>query len=134
MKALGHLEYSLAKVQALPTDAALLQEDALETWESFAVRFARVVDLFLMRYLRGRLLHEDPGFSGTLRDSLNQGEKLGLIDDARAWLTLRELRNISAHEYSEQDLGGLYSRLRSEAPRLVALRRLLGSADATDRA
>lgn len=132
LKALLHLEYSFAKVQALPTDAIELDEERLETWESFTARFSRCVDLFLVRYLRARLLHEDPGFSGTLRDAVNQGEKLGLVDDARAWLTLRELRNIAAHEYSEQDLGAFYERLRQEAPRILALEARLGKDHASD--
>ena len=54
----------------------------LETWESFVSRFARVADIFLSKYLRAYVLREDPGFRGSMLDYINEGEKLGLLDDA----------------------------------------------------
>ncbi|MFH1727494.1 MAG: hypothetical protein ABIA04_03655 [Pseudomonadota bacterium] len=99
-KALQHLEYSYNKVVKLPADVKNLDEESLETWESFSSRFTRVVDLFLTKYLKARVLVEDPGFDGTLRDYVNMGEKLELVEDADLWMELRELRNISAHEYT----------------------------------
>ncbi len=120
-KALAHLEYSYQKVQTLPTEVEALDDETLETWESFATRFARLTDIFLSRYLRTRVLAEDPGFTGTLRDFLNQGEKLGVLDDAHRWMGIRELRNITAHEYSENDLGHYFKRLLEESPHVIAV-------------
>ena len=77
LKALRHLEYSYKKVQNLPENIEKLDEEALETWESFAARFARVAEIFLTRYLRTVALLNDPGFSGTLRDLVNLAEKKG---------------------------------------------------------
>lgn len=34
------------------------------------------------------------GFSGSLRDFVNQAEKLGYIENAETWMGIRELRNI----------------------------------------
>ncbi len=127
LKALTHLEYSYRKIKDLPTDAAQLSEESLEIWESFAVRFARVSDIFLTRFIRAYVLSNDPGFEGILRDFVNQGEKLGLIDDARAWMSIRELRNITAHDYSENDLGHFFARIRLEAPRLLNIREKLNA-------
>lgn len=125
LKALSHLKYSYNKIQGLSVDANLLDDEALETWESFAARFSRVTDIFLTRYLRTRVLLSDPGFSGTLRDFVNQGEKLGVVDDAEPWLAIRELRNISAHDYTEDDLSAFFERLMKECPRLLSLEKTL---------
>jgi hypothetical protein len=122
LKAIHHLDYSFQKVQGLPIDATKLDDESLETWESFSARFSRVADLFLSRYVRTAVLKQDPGFEGTLRDFVNQGEKLGLVDDANAWMEIRALRNISAHDYSEDELTEFFNRLRQEAPRLLALK------------
>lgn len=122
LKALSHLEYSYRKIMMLPDDVSVLDEETLETWESFCARFARVSEIFLTRYLRSYILFTDPGFTGTLRDFVNQGEKLGLIDDSRAWMSIRELRNITSHDYSETDLTQFFIRLKNETPRLLAIK------------
>lgn len=122
-KALHHLDYSFRKISTLPFESENLDEESLETWESFSARFSRVADLFLARYLRTRVLEDDPGFTGTLRDFVNQGEKLNLVDNANSWMEIRELRNISAHEYSENDLSKYFERIRIECPRLLALKK-----------
>jgi len=120
-KAIVHLSRSHAKVLHLTSDPERLDDDELETWESFVARFGRVADIFLGKYLRTAVLRADPGFRGSLRDLVNQGEKLGLIDDAAAWMAIRELRNAAAHEYAEEKLGELFEATRSETPRLLRL-------------
>lgn len=124
-KAIAHLEYSYNKVKNLSSDVEHLNDEELETWESFSARFSRVSDIFLVRYVRSVVLINDPGFSGSLRDFVNQGEKLGVVDDANAWMAIRELRNISAHDYSESDLTEFFKRLLLECPRLIAIKSLL---------
>lgn len=119
-KALDHLEYSHKKILNLKTQN--LDEEALETWESYTSRLARVVDIFLTKYLKLRVLNEDPAFDGTLREFCNYGEKMNLLDSTDAWLVLRELRNETAHEYEDADLAEFFNRLRSEAPRVLKLR------------
>lgn len=121
-KAQAHLDYSYQKVKSLSDDVQSLDDESLEVWESFAIRFARVVDMYLMRYLRTRILLEDPGFSGSLRDYVNFAEKLKLIDSADVWMGLRELRNVVAHDYSEKDLGKLYAQLREQCPILLKIK------------
>jgi hypothetical protein len=123
LKALERLEYSHKKVLPLPTRA--LDDELLETWESYTSRFARVVDIFLTKYLKARTLIEDPAFEGTLRDYCNMGERLKILDSAESWMSLRELRNATAHEYEEEDLSGFFERLRTEAPRVLKIRSVL---------
>lgn len=122
-KALVHLEYSFKKVSALPVDVTTLDEEVLETWESFSARFSRVADLFLTKYVRAKVLADDPGFEGSLRDFVNQGEKLGFVDDADQWMDIRELRNISAHDYTEEDLTEFFKKIKLHAPRLLNLKK-----------
>lgn len=121
-KAIIHLEYSYKKIQNLPFNPDMLNEETMETWESFAARFSRVADMFLMRYLRTQIMSSDPGFSGSMRDFVNQGEKLGFLDDASAWMNIRELRNVVAHDYSEEELAYFFERLKKECPRLLAIK------------
>ncbi len=122
LKAIVHLEYSYNKVIALPVDPEELDEETLETWESFSARFARVADLYLTKYIRAFVLLQDPGFTGSFRDFINQAEKLHCLDDVELWMAIRELRNISAHEYTDKDLAAFFNRLRQEAPLLIAIK------------
>jgi|CXWL01.1.fsa_nt_gi hypothetical protein len=124
-KALEHLRYSHKKVRRLPADSAKLDEEQLETWESFSARFARVVDLFLTKYLRSRILKDDPGFEGTLRDFVNQAEKHGLIASADRWMAIRELRNITAHEYTDADLTDYFKKSRKLADEVLRIEKIL---------
>jgi hypothetical protein len=122
LKAISHLEYSYNKIVSLPVEPAQLDEETLETWESFAARFCRVADVFLSKYLRAFVLLQDPGFNGSFRDFINQAEKLHLIDNTECWMAIRELRNISAHEYTDKDLAGFFQKLKMEAPRLISIK------------
>ena len=124
-KALSHLEYSFEKVQTLQPPGYESNDELLETWESFAARFARVADIFLARYIRTRVLIGDPGFRGTLRDFLNQAEKMELIRNSLDWLEIRELRNVLAHEYTESNIKELYLKLKELCPKLLTIKELL---------
>lgn len=124
-KAIEHLEYSYHKIQRLPELTTNYDEETLETWESFAARFSRVADLFLMKYLKTLILINDPGFRGSLRDFLNEAEKLNLITNVNEWLAIRELRNIAAYDYTAKDLAGLFQKLQQHCINLLALKKLL---------
>lgn len=121
-KALSHLDYSYQQVETLSTDLELLEEHELADWEAYSARFSRVVEIFLGRYIRTVILKGDPAFEGTLRDFVQKAEKMGAIDNAEIWMGLRELRNITAHEYSESDLSQYFSRIRSEYKTLKEIR------------
>lgn len=121
LKALKHLDYSYNKINKFSAHVDSDDDENLEIWESFSARFSRVVDIFLSKFVRSYILYNDPGFKGSLRDHINTAEKLSLIDDSNWWLGLRELRNIAAHEYNNDDIAQLYSRLYYECPRLLQL-------------
>jgi len=126
-KALEHLAYSFNKIDDLPDDLAKMDDEIMETWESFSSRFARVSDIFVMQYLRTKIAIEEPGFKGTTRDYLNKAEKLGLIDDAKQWVIIRELRNAAAHEYNDEDLTAFYQKLKSLCPVLLSIKNVITS-------
>ncbi len=125
IKALDHLAYSNAKVRTLTASPIAMDEESLETWESFTARFSRVVDLFLTKYVRAKVLENDPGFSGTIRDFVDQGEKLGLLDSADRWMEYRGFRNIIVHEYDEDELEENFHSLREAALHVLGIRELL---------
>lgn len=120
LKALQHLQYSYNKILNLSENVESLDDESLEVWESFSARFSRVSEVYF-QYVRTLVLNNDPGFSGSLRDFVNQGEKLGVVDDAAAWMHIRELRNITAHDYSEKDLTNFFKILKQECPRLLRI-------------
>ncbi len=74
LKVIDHLEYSYHKVQTLPDTLSEMDNEIMETWESFSSRFIRVSDIFIMQYLRTKIAIEEPGFKGTTRDYLNKAE------------------------------------------------------------
>lgn len=121
-KALDHLQYSYAKIKDYSVKPSDLDNETLETWESFSARFARVADIFMMRYIKARVKQDDPAFDGTLRDFLNQAEKMHLIDNTIAWMKIRELRNAIAHDYAEEDLSRVLDALRQQCPNLLSIR------------
>ena len=125
LKAIAHLEYSYKKIQLIESDTSKMDDEDLETWESFSARFCRVSDIFLAKYVRTFVLAQDPGLIGSFRDFLNQAEKLNLLDNVELWMSIRELRNISAHDYTDKDLALFFKRLQQEAPRLIELKNTL---------
>ncbi len=125
LKSLRHLEYSFNKVQKLSPGPGLSDEE-LESWESCAARLSRSVDLFLTKFLEFRIKQEDPGFDGSLRDYCNLAEKLGLIDDSNAWMSLRELIASDVHDYEEDELGQFHKDLLKAIPRVLAIQDKVG--------
>ncbi len=122
-KSLDHLEYSYNKVVNLSTSPESLDEESLETWESFTARLSRVVDIFTTKYIHTYVKKNDPGFEGSLRDFVNQAEKLGLLKSADEWMVARGLRNITAHEYKDTSLKAFFEALVKFAPEALNLRK-----------
>lgn len=121
-KAIKHLEYSYNKSLKLPMLEKEMDEEILETWESFSSRFARVVDLFTTKYLKSCVLLEDPAFDGSYRDLLDAAEKLKLIDSADFFMKMREIRNIHSHDYREDKLILFLTDLKTYSPELIKIK------------
>lgn len=125
LKSIVHLEFSYNKIQNLTHNVLEMDDEMMETWESFSARFSRTSDIFLSRFVRTVVLFGDPGFEGSLRDYTNKAEKLGLIEDASVWMEMRELRNVTVHDYNETKLSNIYRRIRELAPLLIALKEIV---------
>lgn len=122
LKACEHLHYSYQKVQKLSAHLETLTTEQLENWEAFVSRFGRVGDLFLAKCLRVSVLIGDSAFRGSLRDLVDQGEKLNLLENADTWMEIRELRNVIVHEYADANLKKQLERMRQLTPLLLSLR------------
>jgi hypothetical protein len=81
--------------------ANLEQEVELaERLDAFVSRFRRLQDTVGDKLLP-QYLDAVGEATGPAIDNLNRMEKLGLIDSAELWMTLRDLRNPMIHEYIE---------------------------------
>lgn len=123
LKSTHHLLVSYKKVKHLKTQVDALSEDELEIWESFSSRFARSSDIFVSKLLKAIILEKDPAFRGSVIDLLNEAEKFSIIEDAKTWGRIRELRNVAAHEYSSSNLSELYQEIRKLAPHILGLQK-----------
>jgi len=122
VKSLKYLEYSYQRTLSMPLNPSQMNDAQLEAWDSFAARFARTSDIFLSKYMRAFILKDDPAFDGGFHDQLNRAEKLGLIDRVETWVEIRQLRNATVHEYSDQDLEKIFEKFRRYSPLLFELR------------
>ena len=112
------LNWSLLK-QALPSferslvkcrDFDFSQPISFETEESLdalSSKFSRVSDIFTQKVLKTFIfvLRED---APTFLDRMNLCEKLGIIPSAEELIAIRDLRNIIAHEYLNENLVEIY--------------------------
>lgn len=122
LEGIQHLDYSYKKVQKLGTDPSQLSSEDLETWEGLIARFGRVSDIYLSKYLRALVSHAEPGFRGSFRDYLDQAAKMKIIGEVEQWIEIRELRNLSVHEYSKAKVPAIFDRVRELTPKLIALK------------
>ena len=125
VKSLKYLEFTYHRVVPLSTNPAQLSDLVMEIWDGFATRFSRSSDIFLSKYLKAAILFDDPAFDGSFRDQLHRAEKLRLIDDAKTWFEVRELRNVVVHEYSDEDLKAIFEKMKKLAPLVIDLRKRL---------
>jgi len=120
-KSLKYLDYSYQRTLHMPLNPSKMNDSELEAWDSFASRFARTSDIFLSKYIKDFLLQDDPAYDGGFVDQLNRACKLGLIENVETWMEIREMRNATVHEYSDQDLEKIFEKFRKFSPLLLAL-------------
>ena len=99
------LEKTRARLFSQPIDADWVialdrNDDLAERVEAFASRYSRLQDT-LGEKLFPRLLELVGQRGQNLIDTLNQIERIGLLDNSLDWLTWRNLRNGLVHEYVE---------------------------------
>ncbi|WP_281648575.1 hypothetical protein [Parendozoicomonas sp. Alg238-R29] len=117
-KAAEGLRWSLQRCQ--PLDISQLSAEDEEKFETLTARFARMSDILIQKIFR--LVDElDLESPGTVRDRINRAEKKGLIDSARDFVVIRELRNAIAHEYEEEALANIHQEVLRLTPLLLAV-------------
>lgn len=101
-----HLHYSWNRLFSESIDASWVSglenaPELAERLEAFISRFGRMQDTvggkLFPRWLVA--LAEEPG---SLIETLNRAERLGVLESAEAWLEARQLRNRLVHEYMER--------------------------------
>ncbi|MGK5086143.1 hypothetical protein WDW86_01170 [Bdellovibrionota bacterium FG-2] len=128
LKALARFESSFSRLPAIKDNVDLFTDEQLGVYDEFMSRFARLTDIFLSRYLRACVKRADPAFRGSFRDTLDVGEKLGVIDSASEWYRIRELRNRHAHEYEDEDLLDLFRQTLAQTDRILSIKKTLSHA------
>lgn len=109
--------FTASRARRLNDDEALA-----ERVEAFVSRFGRLQDTLGDKVLPAWLSAHGERVS-TFIDNLDRAERLGLIDDAQAWLDMRRLRNLMVHDYIDDPLL-LASALQAGhqfVPKLVAM-------------
>jgi hypothetical protein len=98
-----HLSYSRQRLFSQPIDAtwvtSLEQNPELaEKLEAFVSRFGRMQDTITDKLLP-RWLVAQAEKPGSVIETLNRSERLGVITNVEDWLAARKLRNRLVHEY-----------------------------------
>jgi hypothetical protein len=120
-KAFNRLQAIYSELKDEPAPDEDSEEPRLQKWESLSSRFARSSEIFLSKLVKFYVQHKDPAFRGSMIDYINEGAKLGIIQDGQAWKRIRELRNMAAHEYSDLDLRQMYEELKSLCPVILGV-------------
>lgn len=125
--AASHLEYSMERCLNL-IGQEVLPPDQLERLESLTSRFARLADLLIQRIFR--LIDEiELTGGGTILDRIYRAEKRGWANAAEL-ISIRELRNLIAHEYATEKMLEIYTSVAAMSPALLtAVPKVIAYAD-----
>jgi hypothetical protein len=105
-KSLPSFEKSLGKCRRIALSANLSFEEE-ECFDSLTSKFSRISDIFTQKVLKSLtlMLRED---APTFIDRMNLCEKLGILPSAADMISIRDLRNLIAHEYITENLLEVY--------------------------
>lgn len=115
----AHLERSIAGIETGIEDPL----ERLDRFEALTSRFARMQDLLLAPFRAIARLEYEEAALDRVPDLINLMEKRGIIDSAREWAKMRELRNAIAHEYwdNEQERDELFALALSYSRALLGI-------------
>lgn len=103
-----HLHHALESLRpALPATAvslAAMDDEAVQDWDQFVLRFTKLQDAIGTRLLPAVLdFLQEPFEDRPMLDKLHRLEKLGYLPDVERWHGLRAIRNHFAHDYPQDD-------------------------------
>ncbi|MCK9607904.1 MAG: nucleotidyltransferase substrate binding protein [Methylomonas sp.] len=113
------LSASINKTSGFEVDKAYTA-DELEPFDALSDRFIRIVEVAI-KLFRTYEYYMQAQQSQTLRDSLHQMEKAGLISDIDIWLDMRDVRNRIVHDYIPEKIAEMYLLVRTVFYRELAL-------------
>lgn len=104
-KEIRHLRQTDERLFTIPFTRQRVEQmesdiDLAERVDAFVSRFGRLQDTVGDKLLP-HYLNAVGESAGAAVDNLNRMEKLGLIQSAETWITLRDMRNEMIHEYIE---------------------------------
>ncbi len=108
-----------------------LTDSEIRTLDQLVFRFGKLQDAIATRLLAATLhVMQEWRDNEPFMDKLNRAEKLNILPSVDRWQLLRELRNQTAHEYSDNPALMLENlrRLVAHVPMLVALHEHLADA------
>lgn len=89
-----------------------------DTFENLCSRFARMIDMLVRKVFRAIDAAEFET-QGTLVDVVNRAHKRKLFDDIETIRTIKDIRNMIAHEYLDDDLAELFEEVLYYTPVLI---------------
>lgn len=95
-------------------------EEQLDAIETLTSRYARTSDIIIQKVFRSIDQFEFEG-GGTMIDVVNRAHKRGLFDSVEELRMIKDLRNKIAHEYSREDIEGVYAQVMSFVPQIFAI-------------
>jgi hypothetical protein len=105
---LHHLLHALSSLStSLPLSAqtaATLDDEAVQDWDQFILRFTKLQDAMGARLFPAVLAYlQEPYEDRPMLDKLNRLEKLGYLSSVEQWNVLRAIRNRFAHDYPQDE-------------------------------
>ncbi len=103
-----HMLHALAALRGSlplsPQSAATLDDEAVQDWDQFILRFTKLQDAMGARLFPAVLAClQEPYEDRPMLDKLNRLEKLGYLGSVEQWNVLRAIRNRFAHDYPQDD-------------------------------
>jgi hypothetical protein len=87
-----------------PQAIAALDDEAVQDWDQFILRFTKLQDAMGARLFPAVLAYlQEPYEDRSMLDKLNRLEKLGYLVSVERWNVLRAIRNRFAHDYPQDD-------------------------------
>ena len=102
---LNHAMTSLApKLPATANNVALLDDETVQDWDQFILRFVKLQDTLGARTYAALLDYlQEPSAAMPMLDKLNRLEQLGFLSSTDDWHLLRVLRNQFSHDYPQDN-------------------------------
>ena len=102
---LNHAMTSLAsKLPATANNVALLDDETVQDWDQFILRFIKLQDTLGARTYAALLDYlQEPSAAMPMLDKLNRLEQLDFLSSTEDWGLLRVLRNQFSHDYPQDN-------------------------------